>query len=109
MNGETEMRPDAPSRPASELDRVFSSTERPSMAGGIATEGCDPRPGDALTGDRPAGVRDGELPGGRYRILGPIGRGGMGEVHHGHDTTLGRDLAVKVLLESHRGNPELAR
>jgi serine/threonine-protein kinase len=36
-----------------------------------------------------------------------IGRGGMGAVRRGRDPRLGRDLAVKVLLESHRANPAL--
>jgi serine/threonine protein kinase len=34
---------------------------------------------------------------GPYEILTPIGAGGMGEVCKGHDTRLGRDVAVKLL------------
>ena len=46
---------------------------------------------------------------GRCRLLGEIARGGMGAVFRAYDPDLGRDLAVKVLLEQHRGRPELVR
>ena len=47
--------------------------------------------------------------GDRYQISGEIARGGMGAVLRGRDVVLGRDLAVKVLLEQHAQRPEMAR
>ena len=45
----------------------------------------------------------------RVQLLGEIARGGMGAILKGRDPDLGRDLAVKVLLEEHRDRPELVR
>jgi eukaryotic-like serine/threonine-protein kinase len=56
-----------------------------------------------------------ELPGhgvsslGRYQLQGEIARGGMGAILRGRDVDLGRELAIKVLLESHRGDPNAMR
>jgi TolB-like protein len=41
-----------------------------------------------------------------YRILDRIGAGGMGEVYRARDTRLGRTVAVKVLAEAVRNDPE---
>ncbi len=45
----------------------------------------------------------------RYQLQGEIARGGMGAVLKGRDVDLGRDLAIKVLLEAHQDNPEVIR
>jgi serine/threonine-protein kinase len=46
---------------------------------------------------------------GRFQLQGEIARGGMGAVLKGRDVDLGRDLAIKVLLESHQRNPDVVR
>ncbi len=50
-----------------------------------------------------------EVTGDRYQLSGEIARGGMGAVLRGRDVDLGRDLAVKVLLEKYANRPEVAR
>ncbi len=42
-------------------------------------------------------------------LLEEIARGGMGAVLRGRDADIGRDVAVKVLLEAHLDRPELTR
>src|ERR1700722_1963462 len=42
-----------------------------------------------------------------YRVLGRIGKGGMGSVMRVHDPDLKRDLAVKVLREDYLGRSDL--
>ena len=46
---------------------------------------------------------------GRLQIQGEIARGGMGAILKARDTDLGRDIAVKVLLDEHKGKPELVQ
>jgi eukaryotic-like serine/threonine-protein kinase len=47
--------------------------------------------------------------GDRYRFDGEIARGGMGAVLRGRDVDLGRDLAIKVLLDKFANRPDVAR
>jgi hypothetical protein len=63
---------------------------------GLTAPRCDSMPQTCETGDR-------------YQLLGEIARGGMGCVLRGRDVHLGRDLAVKVLLEQYAKFPDLAR
>ncbi len=62
----------------------------------VVKPGSDAMPSKEETGDR-------------YQLSGEIARGGMGAVLRGRDVDLGRDLAVKVLLEKYVDRPEVAR
>lgn len=56
-----------------------------------------------------AGPFTGVTLGGRYRLDGLIGRGGMASVYRGEDLSLGRPVAVKVFAEAAEGIDDAAR
>ena len=53
-------------------------------------------------------VTRGTVIGGRYRVLAPLGRGGMGAVYRAHDEVLDEDIALKILRPEVAGTPEMA-
>jgi serine/threonine protein kinase len=44
-----------------------------------------------------------------YEIISPLGSGGMGEVYRARDTSLKRDVAIKVILEYRSQDPDRLR
>ena len=43
---------------------------------------------------------------GVYEVIAPIGEGGMGQVYRATDTTLGRQVAIKILPDAFASDPD---
>jgi serine/threonine-protein kinase len=71
----------------------------------LAVAPCDPLGDTLVPSNPPEPPTSGTA--GRNLLFDEIAHGGMGAVFRGQDPTLGRELAVKILLEEHRHNPEL--
>ncbi len=59
--------------------------------------------------DRPLGAAPGDILGGRYELLSLLGVGGTGAVFEARHTTIGRVVAVKVLLPEIAASPNVAQ
>ena len=56
---------------------------------------------------RDLGLKTGTILAGRYEIIEPLGRGGMGKVYKAHDLEVNEDVALKVIRPEIADNPRI--
>src|SRR6476620_10971902 len=86
-----------------------------SLGLGGPLNGRDPI-GDTLPGpmttpekpEHPPEVVPGEVVGGKWKIVAPIGRGGMGAVYEGQNISIGKKVALKFIDAEFARHPDVA-